>query len=219
MLDAGRAGMLEFGRDGRFCDGEVQVFVESLTLPPVLYVFGAIDFAAVVVRLGKYLGFRVVLCDARPVFTTPARFPDADEIVVAWPHTYLQTAPVDARSVICVLTHDPKFDIPLLEIALRGPARYIGAMGSRSTHRDRIARLREVGLTDADLSRLASPIGLDLGARTPEETAVSIAAEFISLAAGGPVADFGTWTPPSTTSHPAAQRPPCSIPGPPPVRC
>lgn len=185
MLETGRTGVLEFGRDGRFCEGEVVVFVESLAPSPIMYVFGAIDFAGAVVRIGKFLGFRVVLCDARPVFAAPARFPEADEVVVSWPHVFLSSAPVDERTVVCVMTHDPKFDIPLLEIALRSPARYIGAMGSRATHMDRLARLRDIGMTEAELDRLSSPIGLDLGARTPEETAVSIAAEFIALVSGG----------------------------------
>jgi xanthine dehydrogenase accessory factor len=127
----------------------------------------------------------VTLCDARAVFATPARFPDADEVVVDWPHRYLAGTELDARTVICVLTHDPKFDVPLLEVALRTPAGYIGAMGSRRTHADRLARLREAGLTEAELARLASPIGLDIGARTPEETAVSIAAEIVATRWGG----------------------------------
>jgi xanthine dehydrogenase accessory factor len=130
------------------------------------------------------------VCDARPVFATAARFPTADEVIVDWPHRYLAAqaaaGDVDARTVICVLTHDPKFDVPLLEVALRLPeAGYIGAMGSRRTHDDRLVRLRQAGLTDAELARLSSPIGLDLGGRTPEETAVSIAAEIIAVRWGG----------------------------------
>jgi xanthine dehydrogenase accessory factor len=150
-----------------------------------MYVFGAIDFAAAVARVGKFLGYHVTVCDARPVFATRARFPDADEVVVDWPHRFLAGVEVDQRTVIAVLTHDPKFDVPALEVALRTPAGYIGAMGSRRTHEDRTARLREAGLTDEELARLRSPIGLDLGARTPEETAVSIAAELIQLRWGG----------------------------------
>ncbi len=150
-----------------------------------MLVFGAIDFAASVARVGKFLGYHVTVCDARKVFATSSRFPDADEVVVDWPHRFLAGTDVDARTVICVLTHDPKFDVPLLEVALRTPAAYIGAMGSRRTHQDRLARLREIGLTGGELSRLRSPIGLDLGARTPEETAVSIAAELIQLRWGG----------------------------------
>src|SRR5206468_3603255 len=128
-----------------------------------------------------FLGYRVTVCDARPVFATPKRFPDAHEVIVEWPHRYLQSevegGRIDERTVLCVLTHDPKFDVPLLEVALRLPVAYIGAMGSRRTHEERLDRLREAGMTDAELARLSSPIGLDLGARTPEETAVSIAAE------------------------------------------
>jgi xanthine dehydrogenase accessory factor len=154
-----------------------------------MIVFGAIDFAAAVARMVVFLGYRVTVCDARPVFATKRRFPDAHEVVVAWPHKYLQ-AEVDAgrlddRTVVCVLTHDPKFDAPVLEIALRLPLAYVGAMGSRRTHDDRLSRLREAGLDDTDLDRLASPIGLDLGARTPEETAVSVAAEIIAARWGG----------------------------------
>jgi xanthine dehydrogenase accessory factor len=150
-----------------------------------MLVFGAIDFAAALARLGTFLGYRVTVCDARAVFATPARFPDAAEVVNAWPHRYLaeqlDQGLVDERTVMCVLTHDPKFDIPLLEVALRAPpVAFIGAMGSRRTHSDRIARLRAAGVGEEALARLHSPVGLDLGARTPEETAVSIAAEFIA---------------------------------------
>ena len=146
--------------------------------------------AAALARQGSLLGYRVTVCDARAVFATPARFPDADDVVVDWPHRYLaaQAAAgvLDAGTVICVLTHDPKFDVPALEVALRLPeVGYVGAMGSRRTHDDRMARLRAAGLTDAELGRLSSPIGLDLGARTPEETAVSIAAHIVAKRWGG----------------------------------
>jgi xanthine dehydrogenase accessory factor len=150
-----------------------------------MLVFGAIDFAAAVARIGVFLGYHVTVCDARPVFATRKRFPDAHEVVCEWPHRYLDATAVDERTVICVLTHDPKFDVPVLEVALRGPAAYIGAMGSRRTHDDRLRRLRDAGLTEDELARLASPIGLDIGARTPEETAVSIAAEIIHARWGG----------------------------------
>jgi xanthine dehydrogenase accessory factor len=150
-----------------------------------MIVFGAIDFATAVARIGKFMGYFVTVCDARPLFATKRRFPEADEVIVDWPHRYLPTASVDERTVICVLTHDPKFDVPVLEIALRSPAGYIGAMGSRRTHTDRLERLREIGMTESELARLHSPIGLDIGARTPEETAISIAAEIISAVTGG----------------------------------
>ncbi|MGW1172649.1 XdhC family protein [Kitasatospora sp. NPDC002543] len=191
MLEAGRTGRLVLGLDGRPCDdrrqGTVTCFVESYVPAPRMLVFGAIDFAAAVVRIGKFLGYHVTVCDARPVFATARRFPEADEVVVDWPHRYLdsQLGRIDGRTVLCVLTHDAKFDIPLLERALRLPVGYVGAMGSRRTHRDRVARLREAGLGEAELARLRSPIGLDLGARTPEETAVSVAAEIVAHRRGG----------------------------------
>ncbi|MBA9006569.1 MULTISPECIES: XdhC family protein [Thermomonospora] len=185
MLAQGLTGLRRYGPEGQRRRDELAVFVQSFAPPPRLLVFGAIDFAAAVARIGKFLGYHVTVCDARPVFATAKRFPEADEVVVKWPHKFLRETPVDERTAICVLTHDPKFDVPLLEVALRTPAGYIGAMGSRRTHDDRTARLREAGLTDAELARLRSPIGLDLGARTPEETAVSIAAELIQLRWGG----------------------------------
>jgi xanthine dehydrogenase accessory factor len=168
----------------------MRVFVSSFAPKPRMLVFGAIDFAAAVARVGAFLGYQVTVCDARPVFATRSRFPDADEVVVDWPHRYLaaeaEAGRIDGRTVLAVLTHDPKFDVPLLEVALRLPeVAYVGAMGSRRTHDDRLRRLREAGLTDAELARLSSPIGLDLGARTPEETAVSIAAEIVALRWGG----------------------------------
>ena len=185
MLAQGLTGVRRYGPDGERRRDELSVFVQSFAPPPRMLVFGAIDFAAAVAREGKFLGYRVTVCDARPVFATRARFPDADEVINDWPHRYLSGQTVDARTVICVLTHDPKFDVPLLEVALRTPAAYVGAMGSRRTHEDRLARLREAGMSEEELARLRSPIGLDLGARTPEETAVAIAAELIQLRWGG----------------------------------
>jgi xanthine dehydrogenase accessory factor len=185
MLAQGLTAVRRYGPDGERRRDELGVFVQSFAPPPRMLVFGAIDFAAAVARAGKFLGYQVTVCDARPVFATRARFPDADEVVTDWPHRYLAGTKVDSRTVICVLTHDPKFDVPLLEVALRTPAAYIGAMGSRRTHEDRLARLREAGLSAGELARLRSPIGLDLGARTPEETAVAIAAELIQLRWGG----------------------------------
>ncbi len=190
LLAAGHNATLTYGRDGQRRGEGMQVFVWAFAPAPRMLVFGAIDFAAAVARIGRFLGYHVTVCDARPVFATTARFPSADEVVVDWPHRYLsaeaEAGRVDARTVLCVLTHDPKFDVPLLEVALRLPKlAYVGAMGSRRTHDARLTRLREAGLGDAELDRLCSPIGLDLGARTPEETAVSIAAEIIALQWGG----------------------------------
>jgi xanthine dehydrogenase accessory factor len=185
MLAQGMTGIRRYGAGGERRGDELSVFVNSFAPPPRMLVFGAIDFAAAVAKVGKFLGYRVTVCDARGLFATPARFPDADEVVVDWPHRYLASVEVDERSVICVLTHDPKFDVPLLGVALRTGAGYVGAMGSRRTHEDRIDRLRQLGMSQAELARLRSPIGLDLGARTPEETAVSVAAELIQLRWGG----------------------------------
>jgi xanthine dehydrogenase accessory factor len=185
MLALGNSGVVHIGTRGEQRMDDLAVFVQSFAPPPRMLVFGAIDFASAVARIGKFLGYHVTVCDARPVFATRQRFPDVDELVVQWPHQFLEQTVVDDRTVICVLTHDPKFDVPLLERALLTPARYVGAMGSRRTHEDRLARLRERGVTEEALSRLSSPIGLDLGARTPEETAVAIAAEIIALSWGG----------------------------------
>ncbi|MFF4210447.1 XdhC family protein [Streptomyces sp. NPDC001796] len=185
FLDAGRTGTLEIGERGSRCGAPLTVLVESSVPPPRMIVFGAIDFASALVRVGTFLGYRVTVCDARPVFATRTRFPEADEIVVEWPHRYLERTEVDARTVLCVLTHDAKFDVPLLKLALRLPVAYVGAMGSRRTHLDRNERLRAVGVTELELARLRSPIGLDLGARTPEETALSIAAEIVANRRGG----------------------------------
>ncbi|MFC7829265.1 XdhC family protein [Streptomyces sp. NPDC057375] len=185
LLDAGRTGTVGLSEDGSHCPGGLTLLVESSVPPPRMIVFGAVDFAAALVRAGKFLGHHVTVCDARPVFATRARFPEADEVVVDWPHRYLRSTPTDGRTMLCVLTHDAKFDVPLLTEALRMPVAFVGAMGSRRTHEDRARRLREAGLTEDELARLRSPIGLDLGARTPEETALSIAAEIVALRRGG----------------------------------
>jgi xanthine dehydrogenase accessory factor len=192
MLAQGRTATLEYGPEGERRGEGLRVFVASYAPRPRMLVFGAIDFAAAVARIGSFLGYRVTVCDARPVFATRSRFPEADEVVVSWPHRYVEAqaaqGALDERTVACVLTHDPKFDVPLLEVLLGDGApelAYVGAMGSRRTHDDRLARLREAGLTEEQLARLRSPIGLDLGARTPEETAVSVAAEIIAERWGG----------------------------------
>jgi xanthine dehydrogenase accessory factor len=183
MLAAGQSGLTHYGAQGqRETDGLV-VFVQSFAPPPRLVVFGATDFAGSLSRIGGFLGFHVTLCDARAVFATPDRFPDAHEVVCQWPDRYLTAevaaGRVDARTALCVMTHDLKFDVPLLRVALSSPAGYVGAMGSRRAHDDRLRRLAEAGVPGEQLQRLRSPIGLDLGARTTEETAVSIAAELV----------------------------------------
>ncbi len=190
LLALGNNATLTYGPDGERRGEGMRVFVWAFAPKPRMLVFGAIDFAAAVARVGSFLGYHVTVCDARLVFATNSRFPEADEVVVDWPHRYLRAEQdagrIDARTVITVLTHDPKFDVPLLEVALRLPeVAYVGAMGSRRTHEDRLARLREAGIDDKEIELLSSPIGLDLGARTPEETAISIAAEIVAGRWGG----------------------------------
>ena len=185
-LSVGLTTTRHYGRHGEARAREVAVFIESFAPPPQMVIFGAIDFTAALAEVAKVLGYRVTVCDARPVFATRARFPVADEVVVAWPDKHLAEVGdrLGPRDAVCVLTHDPKFDVPAITAALATRAGYLGAMGSRRTHAERVERLRQAGVDDAGLARLMSPIGLDLGARTPEETAVAICAEIIALRAG-----------------------------------
>ncbi len=186
QLALGETGIRTFGDDGEPTGSSVRVFIQSFAPKPDMYIFGAIDFSRAMAAMGKYLGYRVTVVDARPIFATKARVPDADDVVVAWPHEFLEQARVNERSVLIVLTHDEKFDIPLLRVALGTRAAYIGAMGSRSTHARRTQTLRELGYGEEQLERISAPIGLNIGARTPEETAVSIAAEIVALRYGRP---------------------------------
>lgn len=181
-LAAGLTSTRHYGVRGEARERAVGVFIESFAAPPRMIIFGAVDFTAALARVAKVLGYHVTVCDARAVFATPARFPMADSVVNDWPDRYLGT--VDAlgpRDAVCVLTHDAKFDVPALVSALATSAGYIGAMGSRRTHAARVERLRQAGLSDADLHRVMAPIGLDIGSRTPEETAVAICAEIIAV--------------------------------------
>jgi xanthine dehydrogenase accessory factor len=180
LLRAGRTGRVDLGGDAVTCPESLSVLIHTHASRPRMLIFGAIDFAGSLSEVGRFLGYRVTVCDARPVFATPARFPHADEVVVDWPHRYLATAEVDARTVVCVLTHEARFDVPLLRLALGLPVAYVGAMGSRRTHSHRLELLREAGVLEEHLALLHSPIGLDLGAHTPEETALSIAAEIVA---------------------------------------
>ncbi|WP_344627539.1 XdhC family protein, partial [Kitasatospora arboriphila] len=197
LLAAGRTRTVEVAPDRTDRSRPVALLVECSVPPPRMIVFGAIDFASALVRIGRFLGHHVTVCDARPVFATRERFPEADEVVVDRPHRYLdsQRDRIDGRTVLCALTHEARFDVPLLERALRLPVAYVGAMGSRRTHADRLERLRAAGLSEPELARLHSPIGLDLGAWTPEEVAVSIAAEIVACRGGGtglPLGRVGT---------------------------
>ena len=183
-LGVGGVSLRRLGSCGERLEDDVTVLLESFVDRPRLLVLGAIDYAAAVASVGRFLGYRVTVCDARAAFTTSDRFPDADEVVVDWPHRYLASTELDHRSAICVLTHDPKFDVPALLEALRGPAGYIGVMGSRRTHQDRLERLRVAGASEQALARLHSPIGLALGGRSPQETAIAIAAELVMVRNG-----------------------------------
>jgi xanthine dehydrogenase accessory factor len=185
-LAAGTTGVRHYGPSGEARQDDVMVFIESFAPPPQMLIFGAVDFTAALSRVAKVLGYRVTVCDARPVFATTQRFPFADAVVVDWPHRHLEKvgSELGPRDAICVLTHDPKFDVPAVIAALDTAVGYLGAMGSRRTTEDRNDRLRAEGVTDTQLERILAPIGLDLGARTPEETAISICAEIIALRSG-----------------------------------
>ena len=178
---SGGRPLLVLGESGVVTVGDDEVFVSSIVPRPAMYIFGAIDFASALATVGRFLGYRVTVCDPRALFITPARFPDADELVTEWPHEFLGRAPVDERTAICVLTHDEKFDVPALKVALTTPARYIGAMGSRRTTERRRARLAEDGVGEDGLARIHAPIGLPIASRTPEEVAIAIGAQMISV--------------------------------------
>jgi xanthine dehydrogenase accessory factor len=179
--DGPAAQLLARGETGIVDTPEGQLFVSSFAPRPAMYVFGAVDHAAAVAEIGRFLGFRVTICDARAKFATRERFPDVDELVVEWPDKFLANAPVDERTAICVLTHDHKFDVPVLKVALETPAGYIGAMGARRTNEDRAERLRAEGVTEDELARIHAPIGLKIGSRTPQEVAVAVAAEIVQV--------------------------------------
>ena len=185
-LEAGRTGIRHYGPHGEARERAVSVFVESFAPPPQMWIFGAVDFTAALAKVAKVLGYRVIVCDAREVFATPRRFPMADEVLVKWPNDLITERghELGPRDAICVLTHDAKFDVPAIMAALPTAVGYLGAMGSRRTHADRCKRLRDEGITDAEIDRIMGPIGLDIGARTPEETAVSIVAEIIAMRTG-----------------------------------
>ena len=184
LLTQGESVIRAFGEEGEPVGDEVQIFFQSFAPRPNMYIFGAIDFTKAMVRIGKYLGYQVTVIDARPIFATRLLVPEADDVVVEWPDEFLSHAAVDERTALVILTHDIKFDVPVMEVALKTSAGYIGAMGSRKTQANRFAELRAKGFSEDQLARICAPIGLDLGARTPEETAISIAGEIIAQRAG-----------------------------------
>jgi xanthine dehydrogenase accessory factor len=185
-LAAGVTEVRHYGPHGEARERGVSVFVESFAPPPRMLIFGAVDFTAALARAAKLLGYHVTVCDAREVFATTRRFPMADEVVVDWPHRLVERVGADLgpRDAVCVLTHDVKFDVPAIVAALRTDVGYLGAMGSRRTHAERVARLRDEGVDDDALARVMAPIGLDIGARSPEETAVAVCAEIIAMRTG-----------------------------------
>lgn len=182
-LAAGRSGVRHYGLHGEAREEAIQVFIESFAPPPQMLIFGAVDFTGALVKVAKVLGYRVTVCDAREIFATKKRFPQADEVVADWPNRHIDQVghSLDAQDAICILTHDNKFDVPAVLASLKTKVGYIGVMGSRRTHEDRLQRLKESGVSEEEITRLRSPIGMDLGARTPEETAISVVSEIIAL--------------------------------------
>jgi len=193
-LAAGITALRHYGLHGEARMQDVGVFIESFAPPPQMIVFGAVDFTAALVKVAKVLGYRVTVCDARAVFATQQRFPEADEVVVDWPDRYLAKvgAELGPRDAVCVLTHDHKFDVPAILAALDTDVGYLGAMGSRRTTTDRLERLRTAGIDETRLPRVMAPVGIDIGARTPEETAISICAVIIACRTGRPAPSLRT---------------------------
>jgi xanthine dehydrogenase accessory factor len=194
MLDRGVTALRRFGADGATMDDDLRVHIQSFAEPPSLVIFGGIDFSVALATLAGPLGYRVTIVDARPPFVRARRYAEVAEVVVDWPDRYLASRPLGARDAVLVFTHDPKFDEPALIAAVRSDAGYVGALGSRKTQRDRAARLREAGLDEEEIARIAAPCGLDIGASNPTETAVSILAEIIATRnarCGEPLSEVG----------------------------
>jgi xanthine dehydrogenase accessory factor len=204
-LEAGRTIVRNYGPSGQTTPEDLadtptlRIFIESFSPPPRMWIFGAVDFTAALARVAKVLGYHVTVCDAREIFATRRRFPMADEVKVTWPAPVFEKEGhlLGPRDAVCILTHDPKFDVPAIQGALNTAVGYIGIMGSRKTHAKRLERLAEVGIADpSDLARLRSPIGLDLGGRTPEETAISICGEIIATRTGRAASPLSSTTGP-----------------------
>ena len=196
----------EFGT----AQGPVTVFFEVFSRQPKLVVFGGVQIAVALVPLARALGYHTIVADGREAFLDRNRFPDADELILAWPEEAFERIGLDSATYVCVLSHDPKFDEPALQIALRSPAAYVGAIGSRKTQASRRERLKENGLSDAQIARLHGPIGLDLGGRQPAETALAILAEMTAVRYGGSLARLGRDAP---TPSPSDRNPPARARG------
>jgi xanthine dehydrogenase accessory factor len=184
FLDEGRSAIRRYSARGEVMGSDLRVHVQTFASPPAMVIFGAIDFSAALARMAGEIGYRVTIVDARAAFARSPRFSRHAEVVVDWPDRHLDGRRLTARDAVLVFTHDPKFDEPALVAALRSGAGYVGALGSRRTHADRAARLRAAGVSEDDLRRISSPCGLDVGARTPAETAIAILAEILALRAG-----------------------------------
>ncbi|MDQ0767688.1 xanthine dehydrogenase accessory factor [Pseudarthrobacter defluvii] len=220
LVRSGGAGLVRLTQPGECAretsghaqaSGEAAILVESRLAPPRMLVFGANDFGAALVLAAKLLGYHVTLVDARPAFASQPRFAAADQVVTDWPHRYLAAEAAegrtDSRTVAAVLTHDPKFDLPLLEAALALNLAYVGAMGSRRSHLQRVDQLLNAGIAPERIAQLHSPIGLDLGAVTPAEVAVSVTAELIAARTRAATCIPLRETSGTIHHHPAAPRP------------
>jgi xanthine dehydrogenase accessory factor len=183
-LDEGRSMVRRYGTGGETIGAELRVAIHAFATPPRMVIFGAIDFSAAVAQMASQIGYRVTIVDARSAFASSPRFSAHAEVVVSWPREYLADQELGARDAVLVFTHDSKFDEPALIAALDTEVGYIGALGSRRTAADRDERLRALGVDDAALARISSPCGLDLGARTPAETAVAVLGEILALRSG-----------------------------------
>jgi xanthine dehydrogenase accessory factor len=184
FLDEGRSALRRYSNKGEVMGSDLRVAIHAFATPPSMVVFGAIDFSAALARIASEIGYRVTIVDARQAFLQSPRFSAHAEVVVDWPDRYLAARELGTRDAVLVFTHDPKFDEPALLAALTTGAGYIGALGSRRTHTDRERRLREAGVSDEELARISSPCGLDVGARTPAETAIAVLSEVLALRAG-----------------------------------
>jgi xanthine dehydrogenase accessory factor len=184
QLDEGVSRIRRYGAGGEVMGSEVAVYIQAFATPPRMLIFGAIDFSSEVASVASDIGYQVTICDAREPFARSSRFSRNAEVVIDWPDRYLQRQELGPCDVVLVFTHDPKFDEPALTAALATDAGYVGALGSRRTQERRAERLRDAGLDERSIARIHAPCGLDVGARTPSETAISILAEVIAVRTG-----------------------------------
>ncbi|MEZ5077653.1 MAG: XdhC family protein [Solirubrobacterales bacterium] len=191
FLDEGRSQVRRYGAGGEVMGAELPVYIQAFSTAPEMIVFGAIDFSAELAAIAADAGYRTTICDARAAFASSPRFARAAEVVVDWPDRFMAGRRLGPRDAVLVFTHDPKFDEPALVAALASGAGYVGALGSRRTHALRVERLREHGLAEQEIARIHAPCGLDIGARTPAETAISILAEVIKARSGRSGAALG----------------------------